>query len=91
MTEVGVETLKDRLGEYLKRAREGERILITERGQSIALLIPTEASESEKRAWDLVESGAASWKGGKPEGSRPRPRAKGKNASAIVLEDRGEP
>jgi len=88
MTEVGVEALKDRLGDYLKRARQGERILITERGHSIALLIPIEGSESERRAWNLVESGAASWSGGKPVGSRHRPRARGQSASAIALEDR---
>lgn len=88
MTEVGVETLKARLSEYLERAREGEQILITERGRSIALLVPIEGSETVKRAWKLVESGVASWKGGKPQGSHPRPRVKGKSASAIVLEDR---
>ena len=47
-----------------------------------------ESSEVAKRAWRLVESGVASWKGGKPKGSHPRPRVKGKSASAIVLEDR---
>jgi len=47
-----------------------------------------ESSEVTKRARQLVESGVASWKGGKPKGSRPRPRVKGKSASAIVLEDR---
>jgi prevent-host-death family protein len=88
MTEVGIETLKDQLSDYLERAREGERILITAQGRSIALLIPIEASDSAKRAWDLVETGAASWSGGKPMGSRRRPRARGKSASAIVLEDR---
>jgi hypothetical protein len=36
----------------------------------------------QKRAWDLVESGTASWSGGKPEGSHQKPRPD------IVLEDR---
>src|SRR4029077_20818246 len=36
----------------------------------------------------FVESGAASWSGGKPEGSRQKPRPRGKSASGIVLEDR---
>ncbi len=47
-----------------------------------------ESSEVAKRARQLVESGIASWKGGKPKGSHPRPRIKGKSASAIVLEGR---
>jgi len=88
MTEVGVDTLKDRLSDYLSRAQQGERILITEHGRSLALLIPIEGNEPTKRAWELVETGAASWSGGKPEGSRQKPSTRGKSASAIVLEDR---
>ena len=88
MTEVGIETLKEHLADYLKRAREGERIVITENGRSIALLIPLEENETVRRAWELVESGAASWRGGKPSGSRQRPRNRGKLASDMVLEDR---
>jgi prevent-host-death family protein len=88
MTRVGVDTLKDRLGDYLKRAGEGERILITEHGHSLALLIPIESREPVRRAWELVESGVATWSGGKPAGSRQRPRVQGKSASDIVLEDR---
>jgi prevent-host-death family protein len=88
MTEVGIEALKERLGDYLMRAREGERILITEEGRSVALLIPIEGSESSKRAWDLVETGVASWSGGKPLGSPQRPRVRGMSASEAVLEDR---
>jgi prevent-host-death family protein len=88
MTEVGIEDLKGRLDDYLKRARTGERILITEDGHSVALLVPVEGRESVKRAWGLVDAGAASWSGGKPTGSLHRPRSRGGNASAIVLEDR---
>ena len=88
MTEVGVETLKDQLGDYLRRARGGERIVITEQGRSVALLIPLDENASAKRAWELVEAGAAEWSGGKPAGSRRRPRTRGKSASAVVLEDR---
>lgn len=46
------------------------------------------SSRTAKRAWRLVESGIASWKGGKPRGSHPRPRIKGKSLSDMVLEDR---
>lgn len=88
MTEVGIETLKERLSDYLQRAREGEQILITESGRSIALLAPMGISAPEKRAWEMVQTGAASWSGGKPQGSRRRPRLSGKSASDIVLEDR---
>lgn len=90
MTEVGVDTLREYLANYLQRASEGERIVITDHGRSIALLIPMVGSESEtaRRAWELVERGAARWRGSKPRGSHPRPRNRGKSASDMVLEDR---
>lgn len=88
MTQVAIETLKAQLSDYLQRARQGEQILITESGRSIALLAPIEGNEPAKRAWELVQSGAASWSGGKPQGSRRRPKPSGKSASDMVLEDR---
>lgn len=88
MTEVDIETLRTRLNDYLKLAQEGERLLITESGRSIAILSPIGESQSVRRAWELVGSGAASWSGGKPQGSRQRPTARGKSAPVIVLEDR---
>lgn len=42
-----------------------------------------------RRAWGLVETGAAVWNGGKPMGSSRRPRVRGRSAAAVVLEDRG--
>ena len=88
MTEVPIETLKERLSDYLERARQGERILITEQGRSVALLTPIEENAITQRAWELVKAGVASWGGGKPEISRQKPRPRGKSASDIVLEDR---
>jgi prevent-host-death family protein len=88
MTEVGIDILKDQLSDYLERAREGERILITERGRSIALLIPSDGSEASQRAWELVEAGVASWSGGKPRGARQKPRTRGRSASSVVLDQR---
>lgn len=90
MTEIPIETLKEHLDEYLERARQGERIFITERGHAVAQLVPGEESRVIQRAWEFVKAGGAHWSGGKPEISRQRPRLKGgKSASDIVLEDRG--
>ena len=90
MTEIPIETLKERLDEYLERARQGERIFITEQGCPVAQLVPGEESRVTQRAWELVRAGVAHWSGGKPQGSRQRPRLRGgKSASDIVLEDRG--
>jgi|tagenome__1003787_1003787.scaffolds.fasta_scaffold19049050_2 prevent-host-death family protein len=88
MREVAVATLKARLSDYLQRAQQGEQILIIEDGREIALLAPMEPSAPERRAWDLVQAGTATWSGGKPLGSRRRPKLSGTSASDIVLEDR---
>lgn len=91
MIEVPYETLRDRLDEYLERARQGERIFITEQGRPATQLIPGDKeSRVTQRAWELVKAGGARWCGGKPKISRQRPRLRGsKTASDIVLEDRG--
>jgi prevent-host-death family protein len=88
MREVAVATLRAQLSDYLQRAKQGEQILITEDGRNVALLAPMESSAPERRAWELVQAGTASWGGGKPQGSRRRPKLSGKSASDIVLEDR---
>ena len=88
MREVAVATLRAQLSDYLQRARQGEQILITEDGRNVALLAPMEPGAPERRAWELVQSGTASWGGGKPLGSRRRAKLSGTSASDIVLEDR---
>jgi len=88
MREVAVATLRAQLSDYLQRAAQGEQILITEDGRNVALLAPMEPNGPERRAWELVQAGTASWSGGKPQGSRRRPKLAGMSASDIVLEDR---
>jgi len=88
MTEVGVKVLKDRLSQYLRRAREGERIVVTDRGKPIALLSPIVESSDTLLAWELVRKGVASWAGGKPKGAEKPPRVRGKSAAQMILEDR---
>lgn len=88
MVEVGIKSLKDHLSEYLRRARQGERIVVTDRGAPVAMLAPVEESAEVRWAWELVRSGAASWGGGKPKGLADPPKIRGKMASEIVLEDR---
>jgi len=40
MTTVGVRDLKNKLSEYLRRVRRGESILVTDRGEVVAELLP---------------------------------------------------
>jgi prevent-host-death family protein len=88
MGEVGVKSLKDHLSAYLRRARDGERIVVTDRGAAVAVLGPVEEGGEARSAWELVRAGAASWAGGKPQGPADPPKVRGTAASDMVLEDR---
>jgi len=85
---VGIRELKNKLSFYLKRVEEGERIEVTKRGRVIALLIPTKAKGIDKAVWSLVEEGLASWSGGKPCGASHPVRARGRQVSEFIVEDR---
>ncbi len=89
MIKVGIRTLKDQLSRYLKRASQGERIVVTDRGKPIALLCSISEGEAARSVWRMVESGVARWDGGKPRGSASPPRIKGKTTAEVLLEDRG--
>jgi prevent-host-death family protein len=89
MTRVGVRALKDHLSKYLRRVEEGERIVVTDRGEPLVALIPVKETDEARSGWDLVRKRAASWSGGKPRGGGKPPALKGrKTTSEIVLEDR---
>ena len=90
METVGIRELKAHLSRHLKRVRSGARLMVTERGRSIATSSPVEAPVDVDWAHRLVAEGRAQWSGGKPIGS-PRPaRVTGAGpVSDAVLEDRG--
>ena len=89
MESVSVRQLKAHLSHHLKRVQSGVRLLITDRGRSIASISPVDNATGSEWAYELVASGLANWNGGKP--SRPTKRLKiktGETASSIVLEGR---
>lgn len=45
MCEVGIKELKNRLTHYLRRTKQGEEVIVTERGKPIALLQPITTAE----------------------------------------------
>lgn len=47
MQTVGVRELKNRLSEYLRRVRLGERVLVTDRGAVVAELLPPGQGQSD--------------------------------------------
>jgi antitoxin (DNA-binding transcriptional repressor) of toxin-antitoxin stability system len=88
METVGIRELKTHLSRHLKRVRSGVRLLVTERGRSIATINPVEAPADVGWAHQLVAEGRAHWSGGKPTGAKRPAKSTGKTASSIVLEDR---
>lgn len=44
MSSVGVKELKNRLTHYLRRTKQGEEVVVTERGKPIALLQPIQSA-----------------------------------------------
>jgi prevent-host-death family protein len=89
METVGIRDLKAHLSRHLKRVRSGARLIVTERGRSIATISPVDAPADTGWAQQLVAEGRAHWNGRKPEGaSRPITLRGGRSASAVVLEDR---
>lgn len=90
MDTVGIRDLKAHLSRYLKRVRSGGRLMVTERGRSIATISPAETRADVAWAHRLVTEGRAHWSGGKPAGNPRPPRpAAGRTVSDAVLEDRG--
>ena len=89
MDTVGIRELKAHLSHHLKRVRAGGRLLVTERGKTIASIHPVEALPAAEWAHALVREGRAHWAGGKPTGAaRPAASKAGRSESAAVLEDR---
>ncbi|TFH66284.1 MAG: type II toxin-antitoxin system prevent-host-death family antitoxin [Gemmatimonadales bacterium] len=91
---VSVGRLKARLSEYLRRAKAGEGVLVTDRGRPVARLVGLESDRAlEGRAAELVRSGLAQ----RPLQSldadflqQPRPEDPEGRSLEAVLEERAE-
>jgi prevent-host-death family protein len=88
METVGIRELKNHLSRHMKRVCSGARLLVTQRGRSIATINPVEAPPGTAWTNALIEAGHAHWNGGKPAGSRRPVSVAGRNVSALVLEER---
>ncbi len=85
METVGLKDLKSRLSELVNRCKMGERVIITDRGQEVAMLTPL--SDSRRAALAMRSSGQASWSGGKPKGLHGI-KVRGGSVARTVINDR---
>ena len=92
MSTVGVRELKNRLTQYLRRAKEGEEVVVTERGRPIAVIQPIEAAQQvsslEAKLARLAAQGFLTLPTRRPRGSLRRARVSGPPISQTILEDR---
>lgn len=58
MEQVNISTLKDKLSAYLKKVQAGETLLVMDRNQPVAQLVPVSTQESEdQRIARLIAQG----------------------------------
>ena len=89
MEKVGIRELKTHLSRHLKKVQSGKRLLITERGRTIATISPVDAPRALDWAYRMVAEGRAHWNGGKPRIPENPVKLKGRRtAASMVIEDR---
>jgi prevent-host-death family protein len=97
MKSVGVRELKNRLSEYLRRVRSGESVLVTDRGQVVAELLPPGQGQTDPSVpaglLALARRGLATLGSpGEPDLYPPlplAPRERRRSASQLLDEERG--
>ncbi|MEO8092932.1 MAG: type II toxin-antitoxin system prevent-host-death family antitoxin [bacterium] len=88
---VGVAELKAKLSEYLARVRQGEEVVVTDRGRPIARIGPARLTEGEHLA-ELERAGLVKVGTGVSDAflNAPRPRSTGGSLLEALLEERSE-
>ena len=86
MIEVGVRDLKNQLSRYLRKVRQGETVVVTDRGDVVARLIPAGIPDHIAK---LMAEGTVMWsaKRFRPPEKLIRPKP-GPLASDYISEDR---
>lgn len=92
MSTVGIKELKNRLTQYLRRTKQGEEIVVTERGQPVALITPIQSAKRplslDARLAQLAAQGLVTLPTRKLLKRVRRVRVAGTPLSRIILEDR---
>jgi len=90
---VGVRELKNRLTYYLKLTKDGDNVIVTERGKPLAILHTVDAVEEtagvEERIVSLAKKGLVRLPAMKARMSTKQPhKIKGRAVSKMIAEDR---
>ena len=95
MEQVNISTLKDQLSAYIRKVRAGETVLVMDRNQPVAQLMPVSGQETDdERLASLIAQGIVRPAKGPPldfkEFLRCRPVVKGAGVLEALLEERRE-
>lgn len=93
MEKVSVSKLKDQLSAYLKKVRDGQTVLVTDRNEPVARIVPvTKVATDAERIARLVQLGIVAMPKSPPlsieEIRRMRPLAPGARLLEALLEER---
>jgi len=92
MSTVGIKELKNRLTQYIRRTKQGEEIVVTERGKPVAVLTPIGAASRvetlEAKLARLAARGVVTLPMGKPAKRVRRIEVSGRPVSETVVQDR---
>jgi antitoxin (DNA-binding transcriptional repressor) of toxin-antitoxin stability system len=87
MPTVGIKELKTHLSHYVRLARQGERVIVTDRGREVAELRAITPVHPGIR--ELIDSGMVKWSGGKPTAFPRRHTLRGEPLSETIVRERG--
>jgi prevent-host-death family protein len=92
MSKVGIKELKNSLTRYLRRTKQGEEVVVTERGTPIALIQPIKAAHKaislEAKLARVAAQGLVALPTRKPLRRVRLVKVSGKPISKVILEDR---
>jgi prevent-host-death family protein len=85
---IGIRELKSTLSECMREVRAGRIIVVTDRGEAVARIIP-EASSLRDRVDALRKAGAIAWSGRRLRPAKPAGKVRGSRTVAdLVVENR---
>ena len=92
MSAVGIKELKNRLTHYVRRTKQGEEIVVTERGKPVALLTPIDGAirgtTVEAKLARLAAQGRVTLPSRPPVRRTRLVKASGRAIADTILEDR---
>lgn len=86
MSTVSMKHLKDNLSTYVAQARAGEQVIITDRGEEVAELVPL--SPDRRAMTALMADGRVQWLGRRPQFPDRGIDSKGPSASDLIIAER---